>query len=68
MRNPWGSLFLSPRAEAHCHCSRAINPQETLMSVKFQVNGMKTVEIKPGHDAMITVLELLTDLLERLCT
>ena len=37
------------------------------MSVKFQVNGMNTVEIKPGHDAMITVPELLTDLLERLC-
>ena len=31
-----------------------------------KANGMKTVELKTGHDAMITAPDLLTDLLERL--
>ncbi len=31
-----------------------------------KTNGMKTVEIKTGHDAMITAPDLLADLLERL--
>ena len=33
-----------------------------------KANGMKTVEIHTGHDAMITAPELLTDLLDRLST
>ena len=33
-----------------------------------KANGMKTVEIHTGHDAMITAPELLTDLLDKLST
>jgi pimeloyl-ACP methyl ester carboxylesterase len=32
-----------------------------------RANGMKTVEIRTGHDAMITAPQLLTDLLDGLC-
>ena len=37
-----------------------------LLSSTVKANGMKRVEIKTGHDALITAPELLVDLLDTL--